>query len=356
MSAPPSIRKYRIAVLTFVLAHSGTERRLADGASENYEFFVYYNTVSRTATPLLRRLFSLEYLKAFFFLLRADYDAVWPHGIDACLVASCASLFRRKKLIWDISDINPRLTGNGLGSRLLRFVESAFLKKVDHLILSSPGFYDFYYAGRYPRSKISIVENLLMPPVEPTTEPVYASAIRVVYSGIFRSRRLLELIRSVALKMPETVEFHLYGSPDYTVGDAYLSELCRGVPNLQYHGRFDSLSDINSRNHLIIGLVDTDAAANERWLLNNRLYHASAYRRPVIATAGSYSGQFALEKHLGVVCDLTEESLRSLLETLMAENFAAYKALLQQLPEPSTAYLSGDYRRALKTAIGSRSP
>ncbi len=346
----------KVLLISFAPDHSSGVNRVHDCAGGAFALEVYQSATDKVNESLASRVLSMKLPRLFLHLLRSDAQVFWAWGLDACFIASFATVLRPGiKLIWDITDINPRLLSDSWRARLLRAIEGLLLRRADLLLLTSPAFFSEYFEGRIAPQKVAVIENLLpgTPPVDFPPPPVGGPCV-IVYSGIFRAPVVLKVLREVAESMPGEVEFHLHGYPDRSIEAGEFEALVSGCPGIHFHGRFKpaELPQIYAKAHLAWGFLDPDANDNERWLLTNRIYNGVSFSRPVITNSDTYCGTVVAERKIGATCHLSADEIRALLRALMADGRARYEALRRDMPPPATAFLSGHYREVIEQLLG----
>ncbi|NWF44267.1 glycosyltransferase family 4 protein [Hydrogenophaga sp. D2P1] len=316
---------------------------------------MYDSATDKVVETITQRIFSLKFPRLMLALLRTDATVLWAWGLDACFLVTFAALLKPNvRLIWDITDLNPRVLSGGWGARLLQKVEWMLLKRSDLLLLTSEAFYTNYYRGNIARDRVKVIENYLPGAPSSTLPPApELPPFVIVYSGIFRSLAILNVLREVAEQMRGEVVFHLHGYPDRTIPPATFKQLIFGSPWIHFHGRFkqEDLAEIYAKAHLSWAFVDPEANDNERWLLTNRIYNAVAFGKLALTNRGVYVGDIVHERGIGVTCQLAVEDVITTIRGLAAENGARYAELTKAMPPPQSAYLAGHYCEAINSLL-----
>ncbi len=280
-------RPLKILFACTALHHSSAQRRITEAEKHGVRLTVYDARIDRGNTRILRRILSLCYFKLFWRLVTSGEPIWWLWGIDVSMVGSLAGLIRfNKKIIWDISDINPRFLRGNVYSKTLRGIESFFLKRADRLILTSGRFYDYYYKYRINKKDVFVVENLIQgEPSECKREPA-TDSLNVVYCGILRTDNLLNTLIETSYLCGARVTFNLWGIFDRNVKEDTIARIMNN-PHIVFHGKYRpaELSKVYDGMHITFGLVDISSNENEKWLLPNRFYQAGAYRCPILANS-----------------------------------------------------------------------
>lgn len=349
-----SSRRKKALLFSFAPNHSSALNRVNDCRNGDFDIELYDDGTDKVNISIYKRIFSPKIIKAFAHLIKSDTDVLWCWGLDACIIGSIASVFKpNTRVVWDITDINPHLLKGGLISRALRFVEKILISRAALLLLTSEAFYSQYYAQYIAQKKVLVIENLL--PGRPSLDlppPPDAAPLIITYSGIFRSPSVLTLVRGVAEEMPDQIIFQLHGYPDRTI-DPHFFDYIISHRSINYHGRFrpEALPSIYAESHLSWALVDPSANDNERWLLNNRIYNGVSFSRPVVATAGTFSGHLVKARGIGETCELTVAGACQMLRMLLKDNMSEYNKLRKAMPHPETAHLSGEYAKAIQRVL-----
>ena len=345
----------KVLMVSFAPKHTSALNRIGDCLGGSFDLDVYDSATDKVNESIASRILSLKFPKLMLTLLRSDASVFWAWGLDACILVTLAALLRpRVRLIWDITDINPRLLADNWNARLLRRFEWTLLRRADLLFLSSEAFYEHYYAGHIDAGRVKVIENLL-PGAAAGTLPAPPADLPcvIVYSGIFRSLTVLGVLRQVAEQMQGDVVFHLHGYPDRTIAEPAFQAMVSGSSWVRYLGRYgpDELPELYARAHLSWAFVDPEANDNEKWLLTNRIYNALAFGRPALANSGIHLGAVVEKRGYGATCLLQADKITALIRGLMADGWAAYAELRRKIPPAQGAYLAGHYRKEIEALL-----
>ena len=257
----------------------------------------------------------------------AAADCLYAINADNALLALFARMVcgRRVPLALEIADIQPAMMRPGLIGIILRTVERAVLRRSALLITTSPGFVRHYFQPvQHYSGPTFMLENKVWPaPEQPATTipgPRHPGRPWVIgYFGVFRCQRSLELIRQLAIALPETVRFYLRGVPGGLDPD-YFAARIKDVPGIHWEGGYryhQDLPGMYSQVDLNWCYDFSAAGENSAWLLPNRIYEGGLYQCPALALQGTETASWIMEKGLGwsLPEDLAD-SLRTFLLTL----------------------------------------
>lgn len=343
-----------VFLVSLAPTHSSHVRRLNDAAGGSFRIFSVSVKGDKTQESIFRRIVTLKYFSLLYRLIVTKSDLLWLWGIDVCLIGSLVKIIKPQTVIvWDISDINSHFLGKGWKAAILRKIEMILIKKADCLFLTSLEFYNRYYKGKIDAQKVCVIENLL--PISTDDDfsaPTNFVPFKIVYSGIFRSSKILTLIEDIARELDGIIVFELYGYPDKTIHSDIMTQLAK-LKNVNYHGKFDLtlLPKIYQNCHLIFGMLDTEQSINESWLLPNRIYHAGAFGRPVIVNCGTFVGQTVEDRKLGITSECNAPDIIRHILNLVSNNHTYYKQLVDGIPREGSYFLSGQYRAAIENVL-----
>ena len=338
----------RVYLASFGHKHSSHYRRVWSFVSGGVEVIHNSDPCDRNSHTILERFFRFGYLRVLWFIATVpSRSIVWCWGPDINWLAVFVRILRPSlKVVWDVSDLHPSFLGRSHFSQALRKVDLWASQKTTRIVLTSPGFASYFDTVNLPKGHFCLIENKVLPHdhLASRTPPLDQPMV-VVYAGIFRSQRLLEIIKNVALALGTKIQFHLHGRIDRRIDPAFFEGL-RLAQNIVYFGPYQEAVDLNSiytSAHLVFGLVDVSADPNESALLTNRIYHAQSFGVPLVTTIGTACAEKLLSIGLGWAIENTERALSELLIQLLKENFLEYRQKLENMPNRKLAFLGTEF-------------
>lgn len=268
-------------------------------------------------------------------------DAVLARNLEMLLLA-CAGLIvsgSKAKLTYEVLDIHRLMLSAGWKSKVLRAVEALLLKRVDRIIISSPGFERAYFSRFHPKGPPRLlVENKVFAPQgfsQSHRVPPQSPPWRIGWFGMLRCSQSFEILARLAAAFPGTVEVDIRGRPSPAVFAEDFATLVARHPGLAYHGPYKAadLPELYGDVHLVWAIDFFEEGLNSDWLLPNRLYEGSAYGRPLIAQRGVETGQWLAAHNSGLLLQDVETELREQIEALTESGYAALKSRTDAFPQ-----------------------
>ena len=202
--------------------------------------------------------------------------------------------------------MNPFL-GKGLQSIILRLFERILLIYTNYIILTSPAFYSQFYK---PIQKLKtpwlLLENKLLPQDNNPSKIVKfynnnKNKIRIVYHGVLRDQKSIDLLVKIAIEFSRKCDLHIYGFPLW-VRREKLEKVAQEYTNIYWHGEFYYPQDLPKilSNADLLWLIDlSENVNNAKWLLPNSLYDGIFFRVPMLAKRGTEICNFIQKKSMG---------------------------------------------------------
>ncbi len=320
-----------------------------------------YYELGRTADGnYLKRLILLIFsfgvvIKARGPLRQADW--LYARNLDQLLLALLSKFASRSraKLIYEVLDVQPAFVRPGLRGRIFRWIERMCLKRIELLVVSSPGFVHNYYEPRLGyRGNWFLLENKLHASALPMLSAARGEiAARnqdrstykwtISYVGLIRGDATIEVMERVARRLPDEVLFKFHGILT-TVDPRKFADTIERNPNMVYCGEYVNPRDLGrvySDADFVWALDLENTDNNSRWLLPCRFYEAGILGLPCLAARDFELGR----KIDGIEAGWTfeppfEEALVAFFRSVTPEEYEERRRRLLSLP-PS-AFIAGE--------------
>lgn len=278
----------------------------------------------------LSRLSSL--LRATWVLARArrelrDQNAiVLVNSLELLIISTLCGL-TRMPTVYDVSDIHPLQLSGSIAGRFMRWIERFTLRRVRLLVVTSPWFYwEYYRCWLRSQQPALLIENKVAPAAaQPGAQPALSQ--RIAWNGLLRCQASAAVLLECLQQSSGELNLSLHGTLDRLEewGPRLVRE--RGCT---YTGQYkpDELGELLSRSSFVWA-IDLSEGMNSRWLLPCRLYSALAAGVPLIALAGTATGDVVARNNIGLV--LPQCTSAALLTALSACDAATYGQWLQNV-------------------------
>ena len=269
------------------------------------------------------------------------------------------------RLVYECLDIHRMMLGDRPINKIMRSVERFLLKRVSVLITSSPAFVTHYFKARQNyQGEVAILENKIMAIDTPTpspqqtpspTGPSSGPPWRIVWCGVLRCARSLELLCDLASTKPDKVEIELWGMPAYDQISDFDERIKAAGDAISFKGRYSEpdLAQIYGAAHFVWAVDYYEAGGNSDWLLPNRLYEGLAFGAVPIAVSGVATADWLEAKQAGFILDAPlSQSLPAFIETLAAPAYEAAAKRVRELDYAVTRFTRTDCETALRLLAG----
>jgi succinoglycan biosynthesis protein ExoL len=303
--------------------------------------------LGRTADGQLgRRTLSVLQTYATIGRLRAyivDATVVMARQLEMLVLAGMA---RRRfaptaVLAYECLDIHRLMvTSSWIGSGLRR-LEARLLRATDLVVVSSPAFvrehlHRIHGEGLPP---VCLIENKVLrtdiAPSTVTNPRPDGPPWRIGWFGVLRCQRSLELLTSLARRMPEQIVIELRGRPARSAIPDF-DTLVAAAPGVRFLGPYDrqlDLAGIYRAVHFTWAIDFFEAGLNSQWLLPNRLYEGGLHGAVPIALASVETGGWLARHNAGVLLhEPLAEALAQYFSDLTTASYAASAAHVQAVP------------------------
>jgi len=225
-------------------------------------------------------------LKSWSLLRRADrVKKVYTNYLDVLLITCLGFRQRDIGFIYDVGDLSSvQYGGNPIITKSVRFIEKKLLKKVSILILSSPFFWNEYYAHIY-RGRWELIENMPESKIWENFQGKQDKKPCVVgYIGWIRDRKPIQCLFAAVKELREAgydirVFFAGFGPDDKKVKQTALD-----FNYVSYYGHYQYDKDVlnlYSQADIIFSVYDV-SIKNTKILLPNRFYECIICELPII--------------------------------------------------------------------------
>ena len=319
-----------------------------------------YVELGRTADARYgRRLLTLIRAVGTILARRAalrDAAVLYVRNVDllAMVLLIARLVGARARIVYEVLDVQPVLTGSGPAGRLLRWIERLCLRRVNLLVVSSPGFIDNYYrpihgyAGDWLLMENKLEQGALARAGRRLRGVGASRPWTIGYFGLIRGQETFDLITRLAARFPDRLRFKI-GGVLTTVGEGRFAAALERLPNLTYVGPYVYPRDLPRLYEDVdlawaVDLENTEH--NSRWLLPCRFYEAGMLGVPCLTAEGFEVGR--LVTRLGVGWSLAapyERSLAAFLSGLTEAEYARTQARLAELPD--STFVAGEDVAAL---------
>jgi len=263
-----------------------------------------------------------QYMKRLVVMLKSLYiiiknrdkirnaKANFASGLDLLVLALFAKFFinHKSKVIYDVCDIRRVFVEKNLRGIIFRFIERLLLKYIHILVVTSPAFMKNYF---WPIQKYKkmwfLLENKLYEPfinyplIGQKKKMYFLDKWIVGYFGAIRCSKSWEIIKYIAKKMPDKIEFYIRGVPTKVDKKEFFRDI-KTIPNIKYDGEYqnpDDLPTMYEMIHFMWCFELVDVKHNSRWLLPNRFYEGGFFGTPLLSAKGFEVGNYIEKMNLG---------------------------------------------------------
>lgn len=243
-----------------------------------------------------------------------DMDIFYARNLDMLMLSFFALPFigeNKPAVVYECLDVHAALTRDSLKAALLRWLERQALKRINLLVISSPGFLREYFVPYQGyREPTYLLENKLYIDKQPVSRPdprrINANSderLVLAWVGILRCQLTLDLLKQLASSASDRILIRLHGMVSEFLISDFESQL-EALANIQYMGPYrypEGLSDAYSGAHFVWAQELSWSGHNSDWLIPNRVYEGSYFGTLSLAVAGTETARIVAERDLGYV-------------------------------------------------------
>lgn len=266
-----------------------------------------------------------QYLKALP-KIRAEMrknDIVYALGPDMAALSYIAGLGLSKPIVVEVGDTVPIQRKANFIGKLVRKIESLFMKNYRLLVVICPPFLNIYYR-KWLKSDIEamIIENKVEPDYikfvtgtkigteQTDSKPTKIRPIRIGYFGLIREIWSYNVLKQLTLTYPGKFEIVFAGR---IIDPPNLEQDVKNYSDLKYLGEYKSPDDLESIYDSIdlVWICYPELAADDwnlRWSRPNRFFEACFFKKPIIARAGADYANDVAKFGIGTLINVSEIS------------------------------------------------
>ncbi len=261
-------------------------------------------------------------------------DIVYARNLDMLALAFAGLAFvgkDRPKLVYECLDVHEAMTKPGLGGAVIRWFERAALRRIDLLVISSPGFIHNYfspmqnYQGPHMliENKVYFANEVVARPTPELLKDSATGPVTIAWVGILRCQKTLDLLKQLAKSEGDKVLIRFHGViSEFLIPD--FEEQIEPFPNILYEGPYQwphGLAESYRGVHFVWAQELSWSGHNSDWLLPNRIYEGSYFGVLSLCVDGTETGRAVAERRLGyVLADAQHQTLIDFVRSLDRED------------------------------------
>lgn len=257
---------------------------------------------------------------------KSDDTLYFVFNLDVALAFILAG-GRKKKYIYEVSDLMELEISNVLISHLLVIINRNIITHSFETIFTSHGFVEFFYGKNIP-TNISVIPNKLHSKVlslpHATPKEMSLQNLTIGFTGAIRNKSVYNFIEVVGSQFPNiNLRFHGIFTDD-KIFSAKIKESIAKYENVCYLGPFKNPEDFPEiYSHIDMVLCLYTAKGNDKILEPNKLYESIFYEKPIIVSANTFTGRTV--ESLGVGYQVDGEDRGAISSFLQSLNLEDYK-------------------------------
>jgi succinoglycan biosynthesis protein ExoL len=270
-------------------------------------------------TTIIGHISHGNYIKRIFILLSnimtfrrsiSNSDIVYAFESDMFYISVISGFWLKKTIVLEVGDIRPIQVKNSILGFLIRFFDRFFINRCSLIAVTSPDFYEEYYANilniekEYLVIENKVADNSLA--IYDQTLPDKTSVISIGYFGLLRCKWSWEVLKLLS----KNKRFRVYIAGKVFTETNMEREFSE-YPEICYLGEY-------TQGHIreIYNTVDIVWASypyeigdqRSLWARTNRFYEGCFYQTPMITRLGSSDGRMVKAHSIGL-CITNQDAL-----------------------------------------------
>lgn len=286
-----------------------------------------------TSTPYLKRIGTLlNGIKHVLSIPRKGNTLYYCFGLD---VTTLFKILCNYDYIYEEEDLMYTYFSNKLLVKWFSRIDRYVVKHSLLTVFTSEGFSNYHY-GKARKDNIVVIPNRLKKEVvnyKPINKSVDMSQLKIGFVGSFRFMSVYNFAKVFSMNFPEC-EFHFFGGTSNSEDQQLFSKLSK-YKNIFFHGRFKNPQDlpvVYSQFDLLLSTYDI-MFENVRYAEPNKIYEAIYFKKPIIATEGTYLGDKIKKLGIGyTVNPLDDQNIVDFVRRLTVESYQRIVNNITALP------------------------
>lgn len=287
----------------------------------------------------------------------ANADGLLARSLEMWTIANAARVWARRAnlpLTYEVMDIHGLLVEQHVVAKIAQAWERRALQRSHALLVSSPGFLRHHYQHLgllLPRT--ILCENKMMVSAERASDTIIAGPPwRIAWFGVLRCTQSFDILLRLAREHPKLVTIDLRGRPTPHV--QALVEKHLPLPNMRFYGPFshNERDGLYAPCHFTWAIDYFEQGKNSAWLLPNRVYEGSFFRRPSIAQVGTETAEWIAKRHGGVILANPAADLGDYFVRLSSQAYVRMQQMIDLIPMADLVHTDDECRRVTQLIAG----
>ena len=280
--------------------------------AKNVNIECLFKIKNLTAYTIFNRFF--QYVKSIKRLNQIfrdnNFKIIIFNNIDMYVLFAVSTIFKKIDItkIIEISDLIYLHEKNNLISKIFKFLEKIFFKKIDKAIFTSPKFFTEYYKNIF-NGDYFILENKPLSNAMPNIESHKKNDNIVI--GIVGLLLQLETYQYLFefVKNNDSYKVHVHGKGLY---EKEINEYAKNNKNIEFFGEYnffeDSSNIYSSLDIIYMPYSLKIQSLNNKLALPNKLYEAMYFKVPIITSRHTFLGEIVKKYGIGQQIDYSDKT------------------------------------------------
>lgn len=310
----------------------------------------------------------LQYIKALWILIKRipSGATTFVFGFDNLMLLVLSNLlgFKKRKIIYEIADIQPFQLKGGFKGKAIRFLEKQLFRSINLAVITSPEFVTgFYNQHQYPQIATIWLENKMntfaLKQVKSTGIEKLSKADKndtqftIGLFGMIRCQRSIEVLDQLTR---QDSRFRVVIRGVLMPGVKKLESVILANSSFFFMGSYISPTDLEEMySEIDLAWIaypySSKQTGNWKWARTNRFYEAGFHNVPMIASLGTMDGERVINHEIGKSVDLSSiDQAVSSIQQISEEELESWRNNLRQIPE-ETFVVTDDYSKLKQRLI-----